>query len=116
MNKFKQWAKDNKDLLIIGGCFAGVTAITVALVIAARDEDGVGEVFRNFSGHEDHNFAGLLGMGKDGGLWAHPVNAHSFQIGQTDGVTMQYCEYTPPDVDVTDLASVESAMVAEETN
>lgn len=118
MSKFKKWVQDNGDLLLIGAgvtCMAAIATATCVYLLKDEDGDGVREVFRSFNGNDHHDFAGLLGMGRDGSLWAHPVNAHSFMIGQSDGVTMQYCEYSPPGLDVTDLDAVEAAMVAEET-
>lgn len=105
MKKIKQWLQENGDVILIGAgvtCMAAIVGATCFYLLKDEDSSGVGEVFRNFNGNKHHDFAGLLGMGQDGSLWAHPVNANSFMIGQSDGVTMQYCEYSPPELDPTE--------------
>lgn len=109
MNKFKQWAKDNKDLLIIGGCFAGATAITVALVLVARGEDSgpfsfaVSDEDNIF---KDHQFLGVASVGAARDIWVHPIGQAAVQTNLMAPLNT--------DVDINDLDAVEAAMVAEE--
>lgn len=98
MKHLTQWVKNNRDLILVGACLVGTAGLVGGALVILKSEDtstpdSIREVFKNFSGRKDHNFVGLIGLGSDGDLWAHPINAHSFKIGHTDGQIMHYSEY-----------------------
>ena len=107
MTSIKEWIKDHKTEIYLGAIL-GVAVVAGGAAIAYTRKNGVGSVAlppRPYldpsaapAGFEKHDYAGLISMGPEGDLWAHPDSnppGMHFKIGHVDAPNHQvyYTEY-----------------------
>lgn len=107
MQNLKQWVKDNQDLIALGALVTVCAAATTAIVIVTKNSVATQNRLASPAiprsnplpgPFQKHDYAGLLSIGEQGDLWAHPdtsANATPFKVGQADfeNRVMYYSEY-----------------------
>lgn len=105
MTSIKEWVKEYKTEIALG-VVLGVVVVAGGAAIAYTRKNGVGSTNPRLyldpaaapKGFEKHDYAGLISLGPEGDLWAHPDSdppGMHFKIGHVDAPNHQvyYTEY-----------------------